>query len=281
MSSLAATVVVPLYAGFWRRAAAATLDGLILVIPAVIVALVTSDGVVRHVLNIVVGCSYYAGFHSSSWQATPGKKAFGIKVTNYEGGRIGLGRAIGRYFAIWLSAIILGIGFLLAAFTQKRQALHDMICSTFVVNGSAQPNDVVAGGGVMPLTTGVWVVVIVLLIVPFFGGMLAAIAIPAYQDYTLRVKVNEVTEASRPLRQDVERAISEKRTWTVGAVQIGSKYASSAEVTQQGDVVVNLSGDISRDGRIRFTPSASSSGVQWKCSGENIRKAILPAACRE
>ena len=202
-------------------------------------------------------------------------------MTDHEGGRIGLGRAIGRYFATWPSFIVLGIGFLLAAFTQKRQALHDMICSTFVVNGSAQPNEVVAGGGVMPVTTGVRVVATIFLVLPFVGGFLAGISIPAYRDYTLRVKVVEVIGASRPLKQDVERAISEKHAWTTGQVPIGSKYASGAQVTPQGDVVVNLSDDISRGGRIRFTPSTTSGGVQWKCTGEDIQKKLLPAACRE
>jgi Tfp pilus assembly major pilin PilA len=235
------------------------------------------DGVLHRLVNIVIACAYYAGFHSSSWQATPGKKAFGIKVTDYEGGRIGLGRAIGRYFATWLSFIVLGVGFLMAAFTQKRQALHDMICSTLVVNRGALPNEVVAGGGAMPITAGVWAFIVL----PFLGGILAGISIPAYQDYTVRAKVAEVIGASRPLKEDVERAISEKRSWTTGEVPIGSKYASGAQVTPQGDIVVNVNDDISRGGRIRFTPSTTSGGVQWKCTGEDIQKKLLPAVCRE
>ena len=281
MSTLATTSVVPLYAGFWRRAAAANLDGLVLLIALMIVALFMPDGVLRLLVNIVVACAYHAGFHSSSSQATPGKKAFGIKVTDQEGGRIGLGRAIGRYFATWLSFIVLGIGFLLAAFTRKRQALHDLICSTFVVNGNAQPNEIVAGGGVMPVTVGVRVVLIMFFVVPAVGGFLAGILVPAYRDYALRVKVVEVIGASYPLTADVGRAIYEKRSWTTGSVPIGSTYASDAQVTPQGDVVVNLSDDISRGGRIRFTPSTTPGGVQWKCTGEDIQKQLLPATCRE
>jgi type IV pilus assembly protein PilA len=105
--------------------------------------------------------------------------------------------------------------------------------------------------------------------------------IPAYRDYTLRSKVADVIAASGPLTENVERSISEKRTWTTGRVLIKSKYASGAQVTPQGDVVVNLSDDISRGGRIRFTPSTTSGGVQWKCTGEDIQKKLLPAACRE
>jgi uncharacterized RDD family membrane protein YckC/Tfp pilus assembly major pilin PilA len=279
VSTLAAASMIPLYAGFWRRAAAAILDALVLAIPAVIVTLVIPDGVLQRLLNIIVACAYYASFHSSRLQATPGMRAFGIKVTDHGGGRIGLGRAIGRYFASWLSFLTL-IGFLLAAFTQKRQALHDMICRTFVVNESAQPDEVVTGGGVMPVTTGVWIVAIIFLVLPAVGGFLAGILIPAYRDYTLRAKVAEVVGASGPLMEDVERAVAEKRAWTTGKVPIGSKYSSGANITPQGDVVVNLNDDIARGGRIRFTPSTTSGGVQWTCTGEDIEKKLLPAACR-
>jgi uncharacterized RDD family membrane protein YckC len=280
MSALGTTSAAPLYAGFWRRAAAASVDALVIgSFVRFIDTYVVPDGVLRLLAGTILYCAYYAGFHSSSSQATPGKKYLGIKVTDYEGGRIGLGRAIGRYFATLLSFIVLGIGFLMAAFTQKRQTLHDMICSTLVVNRSAQPDEVVAGGGVMPVTARVAFV----LVVPLVGILVAivAILIPAYWDDMLRVRVVEVISASRPLKEDVERAISEKRAWTTGEVPIGSKYASGAQVTPQGDVVVSVSDDISHGGRIRFTPSTTSGGVQWKCTGEDIRKGLLPAACRE
>jgi uncharacterized RDD family membrane protein YckC len=63
--------------------------------------------------------------------------ALGIIVTDLEGRRIGFGRATGRYFAKILSALILGIGFLMVAFTQRKQGLHDMIAGTLVVRGTA------------------------------------------------------------------------------------------------------------------------------------------------
>ena len=155
MSTLGKTSAAPLYAGFWRRVAASSFDGAFLVIPNVIIGQLIPVGVPALLAGTMVYCAYYAGFHSSGTQATPGKRFFGIKVTDRAGERIGLGRAIGRYFAVVLSLIVLGLGFLPAAFTQKRQALHDMICGTLVVNKSAEPGAVVAGGGVMPVTAGV------------------------------------------------------------------------------------------------------------------------------
>ena len=78
--------------------------------------------------------AYYAWFHASHSMATPGKMAVGIKVVRLSGERISLARGIGRYFATILSGLILGIGFLMAAFTDRKQALHDMICDTLVVD---------------------------------------------------------------------------------------------------------------------------------------------------
>jgi uncharacterized RDD family membrane protein YckC len=75
---------------------------------------------------------YFAILESSVWQATLGKRALGVVVTDLSGDRISFGRATGRHFAHYLSAIFL-IGFLVQPFTAKRQALHDKIAGTLVV----------------------------------------------------------------------------------------------------------------------------------------------------
>ena len=77
---------------------------------------------------------YFAAFESSPKQATPGKMALGIKVTDLNGRRIGFGKATGRYFGKILSFIILGIGFIMIAFTEKKQGLHDKMAGCLVVN---------------------------------------------------------------------------------------------------------------------------------------------------
>jgi uncharacterized RDD family membrane protein YckC len=85
-------------------------------------------------LAIVGNWLYYACFESSSWQATPGKKVLNISVTDLTGTRISFGRASGRFFAKFISRLIpLGIGFILAGITERKQALHDMIASTLVL----------------------------------------------------------------------------------------------------------------------------------------------------
>jgi len=84
---------------------------------------------IRTVLNWL----YYALLESSAWQATLGKKALGLEVTDMQGMRISFGRATGRFFAKIISSIILFIGFIMAGFTEKKQALHDMIAGTLVI----------------------------------------------------------------------------------------------------------------------------------------------------
>jgi uncharacterized RDD family membrane protein YckC len=58
----------------------------------------------------------------------------GIKVTDLNGSRIDFGRATGRYFGKFISSIILFIGFIMVAFTQKKQGLHDILADCLVVN---------------------------------------------------------------------------------------------------------------------------------------------------
>ena len=82
---------------------------------------------------IVLTWLYYALLESSSWQATLGKKALGLEVTDLAGSRISFGRATGRYFARWISNMTLAIGYIMAGFTEKKQALHDILAGTLVI----------------------------------------------------------------------------------------------------------------------------------------------------
>lgn len=76
---------------------------------------------------------YHTMMESSRHQATLGKMALGIKVTDLNGNRISFSRANGRFFGKWLSSAIMNIGYLMAAFTEKKQALHDILASCLVV----------------------------------------------------------------------------------------------------------------------------------------------------
>jgi uncharacterized RDD family membrane protein YckC len=156
------------YAGFWKRVAAYILDAIILYIPQFIIqkmmggdaakeamkqAIAASPGdfhaamAAQHQYYVAMGPAiligtvltwiYFAILESSSWQATVGKMALGIRVTNDRGARISFLHATGRFFAKYLSFLILCIGFLMVAWTRRKQGLHDIIASTLVLNGRA------------------------------------------------------------------------------------------------------------------------------------------------
>lgn len=158
------------YGGFWIRFAAYLIDSIVIGIPLFIVTVIiflvffgtmdvfsilvesTNPGyemteeeafallgsyfgafAVAVIINFLAAVAYFAGLQSSKWQATVGKKLLGLKVTDLQGDRITFGRALGRYFAMVFLSGILCIGYIIAAFTEKKQSLHDLIASTLVI----------------------------------------------------------------------------------------------------------------------------------------------------
>ena len=129
------------YAGIWRRLGAALIDFVLLAAAMAAIGWLglpvfqrldyNSFGMVIGVLLLWL---YFALLESSRLQATLGKLALAIKVTTLDGGRIGFWRATLRTVAKYLSAVILMIGFIMAGFTRRKQALHDVIAGTLVVD---------------------------------------------------------------------------------------------------------------------------------------------------
>ena len=93
-------------------------------------------------LGLLLPAVYYSVLESSRWQATVGKRVCRLRVTRLDGQRISLPRAVGRYFAKFLSAFILCIGFLMIAWTRRKQGLHDLVADTLVVRRRS-PSDLV------------------------------------------------------------------------------------------------------------------------------------------
>jgi uncharacterized RDD family membrane protein YckC len=127
------------YAGFWVRFGAAFIDGLITTAAGFIILFATggsfeNQSPIYNLINLVIAWIYSAAMESSERQATLGKIALGIKVTDTNGDRISFGKATGRHFAKIISAIILLIGYIMAAFDAKKQALHDKMAGTLVLN---------------------------------------------------------------------------------------------------------------------------------------------------
>ncbi len=153
------------YAGFWKRFVAYIIDSIIisivcgiLLIPFLamvglgVFSMQDSDlsydsetavslivAMIAGYVVLIAGCAvagwlYFALMESSGQQGTLGKMALSIKVTDMNGNRISFGRATGRYFAKIISSLTLCIGYIMAGFTQQKQALHDIIAGCLVVN---------------------------------------------------------------------------------------------------------------------------------------------------
>jgi uncharacterized RDD family membrane protein YckC len=141
------------YGGFWLRFVAVIIDGLLVgmvVWPvSAIIGLIVGiaggsvgmpmtgvhlvGGIVRSGLFFFTGWIYEAAMESSAKQATVGKMALALKVTDLQGQRVSFARATGRHFAKIISKLTLLIGYIMAGFTQRKQALHDMIAGTLVM----------------------------------------------------------------------------------------------------------------------------------------------------
>lgn len=128
------------FAGFWIRFVAVFIDSLVISILNGFIASLMGEpffnpkpDATQSFIFALVGWLYYAIMESSGRQATLGKIALGLRVVDHEGESISFAKATGRYFAKVLSALILLIGFFMAAFDQHKQALHDRLAGTFVL----------------------------------------------------------------------------------------------------------------------------------------------------
>jgi uncharacterized RDD family membrane protein YckC len=147
------SATTPKFAGFWLRTRAAVIDAALLyvvflfLLGFVVLALDAMAGTsslspseiedVGHVLGVLIHWLWFTIPESSKWQATIGKKMVGLKVTDENGERIGFGKANVRYWSKFLSFLILYVGFVMVAFTEKKQGLHDKIAGTLVVKVNA------------------------------------------------------------------------------------------------------------------------------------------------
>jgi uncharacterized RDD family membrane protein YckC len=142
------------YAGFWRRFGAWIIDTILVVIATIAVviggafvvgAMMASNNargqdifdvgrLVGNLGGIIVPWLYFACYESSSRRATPGKTALGLEVITENGEQLSFGRATGRHFGKYVSGLILCFGYFMAGWTQRKQALHDLMAGCLVVN---------------------------------------------------------------------------------------------------------------------------------------------------
>jgi uncharacterized RDD family membrane protein YckC len=215
---------------------------------------------------------YFAFFTSSRLQATPGKALAAIKVTDLDGNRIGVGRSALRFVAALVSFALAGAGFVIAAWTPRRQALHDLIAGTVVVDANAEPEKI---RGQLATPMSVWSrlgTIAMLAMVLLIGHVVA--------DFMRDVKVREAMMAMldevEVFRKDVGRAWGEGRPVPRAPASLPS---GAKAVVAEADGKVTL--ETSTGARFVFTPEKDASGtVLWNCAVTGVEQKFLPSMCR-
>lgn len=270
-ASPAAPAELAPYAGFWRRVAAVVIDNVVLIIPLMVVAYY-----VHAVLGLLLVLLYGAYYESSEKRATLGKMACGIYVTGVDGERIGFGRALGRQvlklLGNALSVLTWLIFFLPVMFTQKHQGLHDMAVKTVVRREPGKglsEVSVAIVGGLIPAV--------------FFVGMLAGIAVPAYNDYLARARMVGVMAEAQTYQSAVEKYFAANQKLPASLEDIGMGVPTSPDVKsfslRNGRIVLEPAG-MGSVGVLILTPAASGNSLTWVCAADGLRSAVLPPGCR-
>jgi type IV pilus assembly protein PilA len=282
------------WAGFWLRVGAQMLDSIILYVPAVAIFVVVSlilkalhvnPGVILlafYLIWAVLYSLYNAWLNSSEKMSTWGRRAVGVAVVSAsDGGQISFGNAFGRGILSFFSSLFVFPN-LLQLFTDKRQSLTDMIAATVVVKKRA-------GSSAAAVMAIVFVLVMIFVI-----GVLAAIAIPAYQDYTVRARVTEgLVTASSYKSLIAQNAFSGVPDLSTGfSAPPASVNVARVDVSQAGVITVTMAPTAksvafslypiwSSNKQAVTTPAPRGAVVTWVCKVDEVtHDRYVPSECR-
>lgn len=280
------------YAGFWARFAASFIDSLVVMLVSVLCGLVlgviaglsgAKDSAIITGLTYVVvyGVSayYFSKMESGERGATYGKRLLGLQVLDVSGSRATWPQAFGRWAAHFLSYITLYIGFFMQVFTKRRQALHDIVSQTIVVNTGEKKNSTAVVVGIAIAFLGIVVL-----------GILAAIAIPAYQDYVNRAKTAEAYKSAQGAASVVGLYYMRNGSMPLSLQEAGYQVALPQQVESlkfnpdNAVIAVTMAADggVVAGKQIVLTPFRDKDGsVVWACASESIPTRLLPHACRK
>lgn len=301
------SIRVSVYARIWKRLLAIVIDYLVAALMVVFFAAIYRGMRLDLDYNLltcwVMIWMCKAAIESSRLQATPGKLALGIKITSLAGDKLSFLRAAARFLAQILSGFVFGIGYVIAGFTKKRQALHDLIAGTLVVNRSRTPAEIIAA----PPATGSEGIVLVVLLIPAIGIM-AAIAIPAYQDYTIRAQTTEGIKLANSLKMYTAQYYSANGIWPTdltsggdparASLPRGGDYVGSMAMPRPGTITItfgNRANPLIAGKTLSMNAYLNGSDIIWVCGNglggaglerigvgqTSVPSKYLPAACNQ
>jgi len=272
------------WSGFWRRLAAQWVDGLVMYVPsalfmgvfgAVLLPAVGSGGASTAFLLLVLGdiafiAVYHAFFVGSSRVATLGRMATGIAVVDAQtGAALSFGRAYFRALVSAISAIFL-IPNLIMLFDRRRRTLADRLAGTVVVRYKEGQVAVIL---VVVILAGIALI-----------GILAAIAIPQYQNYVQRAKIALVRVDLAAYSQRLEAEW--RRTNAIPALE-GLGYTPADRKTRYGvgnggTIFAAMEGFGNKNAVISLVPSVDkdSGVVSWACVTQGVPTPLIPKDCQ-
>ncbi|TQV85587.1 RDD family protein [Aliikangiella coralliicola] len=290
-----------LYAGFWKRFFAYILDAIIygFIIFVLLIFVFGMNVTIPENLEfaLMINALYYLGWwmyfslcESSSAQATFGKRMLGIKVTDLNGHGLSFGHAAGRQLSGVISSFTFTIGYLMAAFSRRKQALHDMVAGTVVVNSNFGPNQITLVNDSPPpgMSIGAIFGVVVLVLAIPVGGIIAAVAIPAYHMYNVKAQVVDAYQHASTTKEAIVEYAVETGYWPANFEQ--AKISSSKMKGEYYFIQLEANGVLSitfnnpepvTGNQLILTPDITTGGkYEWECESENMSQLYLPSDCQ-
>lgn len=296
-TSAAAHVNQP--ASHWKRIGAAVIDTIIVYVMVMVAAMILGamgvfgdedEGVATLVFFVMI-VAYFALMPLTEKKATFGKMAVGLMVVSMKGERITAGQGIGRYLLLALLGMLF-IPQISILVNRLRRGVHDLAAGTMVIDAKTYDAKAFSEAGPSSIPggapNGVVIMCIVLACAVPLIGILAAISIPAYQDYVVRARVTAAISEAAPVRQSIAAFFRDNP---------GEKLNNYGQIGLDGTVTLSdgTALDVSEDGAVLFAFGAeplegqtmqmwleSSGGVSnWRCAfeQEKLRK-YLPSSCR-
>ena len=276
----------PTYGGFWLRAGALVIDSIVTIVLGSAVGFVIDLGlgaagarentIAGTLAGIAVAFFYFSLMESSERGATLGKRVFRLRVVSAaELDQISFGRAAGRYFARFVSILVLYIGYLMQPFTRRKQALHDIIAGTVVVL-------------VAPVSGLLTALAVILALLVPIGGGLTGIAIAEYEYYTVRARVTQSLAALAPARAAVQEYWAKEGRFPGSLEEAGFKGEGTAGLEAgakadpaTGAITVTFAFAPLEGKTLLLVPEKDArGGLTWACWAGTVKKPYLPASCR-
>lgn len=268
------------FAGLTHRIIATFVDLVLLYAAIVAVALMANPLASPHesvgtTVLLAAAVAWFGVLPATRLQGTPGKRLMGIKITGMRGERLGVGRAMLRFVLMLATVASLGLGFLLAAWTSKRQALHDLGARTLVVARAASPEEVAQA--VLPPT---WWFNRALGLAAYAALLgIVWLVVDVRHEHEMRARCAAMIDAALPYRERVVAALREGRAIPPSPGPPGP-HTRALYAKPGGTVVIEAADTLFPGGRVLFTPTGIPSNIQWRCSTENIERNFLVSPCR-